>query len=166
MGVLDFTKSFWHSITPFSAVMPDHRFEKNKTCSHLHFSLWYTIPRMEFLISNIHSGRALFTNQVFGNALSNSYIINSVLSKDCRMYIPQRLRITYHSESHQIPILVLFSNSLTRTQDRKLNIYGKWLLFFKLCHSLNQSFIKNVSFAHDNMGQHPLQGNKSIICTR
>lgn len=80
-----------------------------------------------FSVSNIHSGE--FTNQVSGNALSNSYTINSVLSKDCRMYILQRLRITYHSESHKTPILVFFPNSLTRTPDWKWNIYSKWLLF-------------------------------------
>lgn len=131
-GVLDFTKSFWHSITPFILCCHSRPqiWEKNKTRSHLHFSLWF-IPYLawNFSVSNIHSGRALFTKQVFGNALCNSYTINSVLSKDCRIYILQRLRITYHSESHKIPILVFFPSSLTRTPDWKLNIYCKWLLF-------------------------------------
>lgn len=131
VGVLDFTETSWHSITSFYAVVPDHRFEKNKTYFHLHFSLWYTIPSMEFLckqhslIHLLYSGRTLFTNQCIGNALSNSYAINSVLSKDCRMYILHRLRLTYHSESHKIQILVFFPNSLTRTQDQRLNIYCK-----------------------------------------
>lgn len=35
--------------TPFYAVTPDHRFEKNKTHSHFHFSLWYSMTSMEFL---------------------------------------------------------------------------------------------------------------------
>lgn len=83
---------------------------------------------LNFSVSIIHSGRALFTNWELGNALSNSYTINSVLSKDCRMHTLQRLRITYHSESHKIPILALFPKSLVRTQDQKRNIYCKWLL--------------------------------------
>lgn len=103
-----------------------------------------------FSVSNIHSGRTLFTNQCIGNALSNSYAINSVLSKDCRMYILHRLRLTYHSESHKIQILVFFPNSLTRTQDQRRNIYCKWLGFFcnMLCHSINQSFANEIFHLH------------------